>query len=153
MIYRMFLRNQHSLTQLQRRTSQCHACKVSAQLRSAVERLIEQNSAARREGPSPPHSLRILLYLHLKLPFGRGLAFHHIFPAFIGSISHKMAWVVISLCLVALANVVLGQDSTPSPSSAAPSIVTASGSLQATHVVTVGQVGVLLGCKHEFGDG
>ncbi|KAL9075643.1 MAG: hypothetical protein Q9161_001394 [Pseudevernia consocians] len=50
-----------------------------------------------------------------------------------------MAWVVISLCLVALANVVLGQDSTPSPSSAAPSIVTASGSLQATHVVTVGQ--------------
>ncbi len=64
-----------------------------------------------------------------------------------------MASVVITLCLVALANVVLGQDSTPSPASAAPSIVTASGSSQATHIVTAGKVYVLLVCKHEFGEG
>ncbi len=64
-----------------------------------------------------------------------------------------MASFVITLCLVALANVVLGQDSTPSSASAAPSIVTASGSSQATHIVTVGKVYVLLVCKHGFGEG
>lgn len=58
-----------------------------------------------------------------------------------------MASVVLVLCLVALANVVLGQDSAPSPSSAAPSAVTASGSLQATHIVTVGKVCALLVCR------
>lgn len=50
-----------------------------------------------------------------------------------------MASIVLSLCLVALANAVLGQDSTPSSSSAAPRVVTASGSSQATHIVTVGK--------------
>lgn len=64
-----------------------------------------------------------------------------------------MASIVLSLCLVALANVVLGQDSTPSSSSAAPRVVTASGSSQATHIVTVGKVRVFLLCKHGVGEG
>lgn len=63
-----------------------------------------------------------------------------------------MASVILPLCLVALANVVLGQDSTPS-ASAALSVVTASGFLHATHFVTVGKVCVLLICKQGFGEG
>lgn len=64
-----------------------------------------------------------------------------------------MASAVLLLCLVAIVNLVLGQDSTPSSASAAPSIVTASGSSQATHIVTAGKVFILLICEHELGEG
>ena len=61
-----------------------------------------------------------------------------------------MASVVLSLFLVSLANVVLSQDSSPSPALAAPSSMTATESAHATHTVTVGKVFVLLMCKKEM---
>ena len=64
-----------------------------------------------------------------------------------------MASAVLSLLLVGLAGVVLSQDSTPSQASAAPSIVTASGSSHATHIVTVGKVSLLLFCRPDFEEG
>ena len=64
-----------------------------------------------------------------------------------------MALTVLSLFLIGLAGVVLSQDSTPSQASAAPSIVTASGSSHATHIVTVGKVHLLLSCRPEFEEG
>ena len=64
-----------------------------------------------------------------------------------------MALAVLSLFLSGLAGVVLSQDSTPSQASAAPSIVTASGSAHATHIVTVGKVSLVLFCKAEFEEG
>ena len=64
-----------------------------------------------------------------------------------------MASAVLSLFLIGLAGVVLSQDSTPSQTSAAPSIVTASGSSHATHIVTVGKVSLLLFCRPELEDG
>ena len=67
-----------------------------------------------------------------------------------------MASAVLPFCLIAFATVVLSQDSTPSPASAAPSnvtAVTASGSSQATHTITVGKGCVFLGCIHDFAEG
>ena len=64
-----------------------------------------------------------------------------------------MALVVLSLFLTGLADVVSSQDSTPSQASAAPSIVTASGSSHATHIVTVGKVNLLLSCRPESEEG
>lgn len=64
-----------------------------------------------------------------------------------------MASAVLSLFLIGLANVVLGQEPTPSPASVVPSVVTASGSPHATHIVTVGKVRMLQVCKHGFREG
>lgn len=64
-----------------------------------------------------------------------------------------MASAILSLFLIGLADVVLSQEPTPSPASAVPSIVTASGSSHATHIVTVGKVCMLQVCKHGFREG
>lgn len=64
-----------------------------------------------------------------------------------------MALAVLPLFLIGLAGVVLSQDSTPSLASAAPSIVTASGSSHATHIVTVGKAKLLRFCRPESKEG
>ena len=64
-----------------------------------------------------------------------------------------MVLAVLPLFLIGLAGAVLSQDSTPSQASAAPSIVTASGSSHATHIVTVGKVNLFRFCRPESEEG